>query len=665
MTEPRGVWPKTLQVMEGGEAAVVVAVIVGMLLLLTPLPGVVVDGLLGLSLAGSLALLLRGVLQREEVRPRRLPAWLLLSSLARIFIALGAARSLLGGHAPGPLLAGLSGQMSEQGASPVAGVALLAMLAIVNYVVLGLGVMRLAEVAARFALDALPGRQMALENALNAGRAEPSQSALQEAALQADSAFFGAMDGVSRFLRGEVVASLLICALIPLGALGSGSEVGTLVGVAVGLGGLLLVSALISGTAAALSLSAGTAEHRDGGRSETPAALVLGGVALALAVLALAPGLLPLAVVAVAVGAGGAWLWLRQKSTEQKDADARIGRALGLGLGLGLVPLLTAGDLPRLLSALRGQLADELGFALPPFEVVDEASLPTDEFVVTLEGTVIGSGRVRVGRRLVVVAGEGVLPADGIETALPDGTPCTWLRAGEERQLPLQGYYVLEPIEALLAYIEGILYAQATELLDRQRAVEYLQAVAATHPTVTEALARSGRTETELMSVGRALLREGIPLRERVSLVEGLAGAAAGAKPVELVETTREALVRTITGLVAPEGVAEVIVLTEGVEAPLRTAAKMAMGEVVVLPPETAQAWYRTLNNLAGRFSRPRRPATLLCEAETRPVIAQLISDSGARLRAVSARELQPLTRLQILLTLERVDEGQLAREVS
>jgi flagellar biosynthesis protein FlhA len=644
-------------------------------LLLAPVPAPVLDLLLALNLALALGLLLVTVLHGNGQRPSSLPGWLVLTSLARIALAVGAARAVFAGNPAGSLVVALGSQMTSGGENLIGGTVMAAILAIVAFMVIGLGVMRLAEVGARFALDALPGRQMALDSALTAGRTDAAAGLAKAVELDATNAFYGAMDGAARFLRADVTVCVVVSALLPLAAFnGKAGGLAPALASAVSLATLLLVGAILSGAAAAVSLtsSSGTEEGARDLQEQLLSPAAAGIVAVVLLVVALMPGMAKLPLIVVGgMAATGAWVAHRSRGRKTPAAEAAGGVQLQVRLGLGLISLTTAYELPAFLAKLRTRLADELGFALPPISVTDDATMPTNDFTLCLDGLPVTQGTLRAGRQLVMTAGEGALPAGGSETMLPNGAQATWLRESEFESLPSGQYHLLQPLEVLALYLQETLWAHAAHLFDLQRATEWLAAVEMTHPASVAALARAGLGTAEVQQVGRGLLAEGLPLRERVSLVEALARAGksdggAGYHPAQanggpdirplqtadgvpddlrpLIEAVRPALARTITEQVAVEGVAEVIELGAEVEQALLDQVEQTGA---ALPPEQARQWAETLLWLADLFSRPQRPAALLCHPQLRPVLARQIRDCGANLRAITATDLLPLTQLR------------------
>jgi len=390
---------------------------------MVPLPAWVVDVLLAANLAGATGLLLMAILTPRPVELSTLPSMVVLSSLARVLLTLAVARLVVtSGHA-GYLAVTLAGVAGLN--NPVASLGCLLTLAVVQFVVVTAGVTRLAEVAARFALDALPGKQLIMESA-GRGKAEASASTATD--LEREANFYGAMDGAARFLRGETIAVVAIVALTPLvrlaavGLQGEGWQ-GLALAVA-GHGLIILIPALLVGAAAAImvaraSASSGLAEEVSQQLFGSPA--VIFGVALACLVLALVPGVAKLPLLAVAVGLA-IWGWfLAVRSTEPKgETAAQLATteapssavAPQLQLGWGLLDLLEDGERPLLdeLARLREEMSAHLGFSLPGFVVADSEKLEIDQYQIVFRGSVLGSGYLRLSRKLATAPRAELLP---------------------------------------------------------------------------------------------------------------------------------------------------------------------------------------------------------------------------------------------------------------
>lgn len=640
------------RVVARAEAGPALALGLALALLLWPMPGMVLDLLLAASLAFSLAMVLLALLADEPRRLASFPEALVLSSLGRMALCLGVARRLLYDGQPGALVETLGRGMTAGGESPLTGLALLAILGTASFLVVTVGVMRLAEVAARFALDALPGRQMAIDSALAGGRLEAAEGRGAADRLAAESGFYGAMDGVARFLRGETLATAVIVLVTPLAALGTqtGGGVtglwGTLVPLAVGHGVAILVPAMLAGAAAAVAVG-----RLGGGERGLTAELagrpvLLAAVALVLLGLGLLPGMAraPWLGAAVALGAG-AWMLTRRRAPEGPTAEVRH---LEVRLGLGLMGLVAREDLVGRLTRLRAQLSDEFGWALEPGTVTDDDALGANDFALYLGPERVGGASLRPGLRMALASASEILPPGGTEAMLPDGTLGVWLPPESEATAAALGCRLLAPVEVLLLHVAQAWREAAPGLFDLQRTAELLEAVRATHPVSAAALEGTALGLTDVREVGRLLLAEGVPLGDRVSLVEGLAAVAARHhSPEALAEAVRPALARTLSRLVAPEGRAEVLTLEEELDAELARAVAQAGEGPVALPPARAAAWHRALQELGVTYGAPGRPGTLLCSEGARRAAGQLAREAGARLRVVCVEELLPTVALQ------------------
>jgi flagellar biosynthesis component FlhA len=666
-----------------GEHAAVLAALAAIVLLLVPLPGFVLDVLLTLNLAFALAVLVVGVRAAGPESFAVLPQVLVAGSLARVALAIGLARAILSTGGGGALVRSLGATLSGGGEGLLGGAAVFGLLALTAYAVLNLGLTRLAEVAARFALDALPGRQMALDSALNAGRMDAAAATAQTERLEAENSFYGAMDGAARFLRGETLAVLAITVLTPAVAAASGmaAQWRELAVLAVGQGAVILVPGLLVGAAAALVLSrsrGASAREDTRGHAARPG-LVL-GVAVVLLALGLTPGMAkgPLLVMALVLG-GAAWLMARHgpgRAGRPHHAEA-TGPAgeLQLRLGLGLVPLSARHDLPAWAEQLRGELSDELGLAVPPFTMADDAQLSEHDFAVLIGESRLAQGTLRLGRRLAVSAGEedshrGAMRAREArearedEVVLPDGRRGVWVRSDEEAT---NGARLLEPLEALALQVRAAVRQVAPELCDLQRAHELIEMVRVSHPAVVTAYEAAGLSEADLQDVGRELLAEGLPLTERVSLLSAMArepGRAGRPHHAEMAEAVRPALRRTITRLVAPEGMVQAVELARELQEELAEAAAQAgPGRAVALEAERAARWRELLQWVARWCGNGAAGAVIVCAGEARRAVAQLAREAGVQVAAVRPEELLPLTEVQVVHVLSGNETGEEAEE--
>jgi len=652
--------------------SVAVACAVGaLILLMVPLPALVVDVLLAANLAGATGLLLMAILTPRPVELSTLPSMVVLSSLARVLLALAVARLVVtGGHA-GYLAVTLGGVAGLN--NPVASLGSLLTLAVVQFVVVTAGVTRLAEVAARFALDALPGKQLIMESA---GRAKAEAGAATATDLEREANFYGAMDGAARFLRGETIAVVAIVALTPLVRLAAtGLQAGAWQGLALTVAGhglVILVPALLVGAATAIvvaraSATSGLAEEVSQQLFGSP--VVIFGVALACLVLALVPGVAKLPLLAVAVGLAIWGGFVAVRSTEPKQET--VGQlattetpssavAPQLQLGWGLLDLLEDSSRPLLdrLARLREEMSVQLGFNLPGFVVTDSEKLEIDQYQVVFRGSVLGSGYLRLSRKLVTTPQAELLPDEGVLVELSDGRYGKWVRAEQVQRAYQKGVSLLDPVQVLLAHLRWLLQAQAARFFDTQRASELLEQLAKTHQAVVAEARGAGLSASMLAEVGRKLLGQGIPLADPVALIEaltrGLKQAAGGS---ELADMARRGMSAALTQIVAPDGTAHVVTVAPEVERKLLEEGRGQLGaRSVALGPDEAEQWRVVLENLAREQHLPDRPLVLLCGRQIRAILAELAEDLVPSLIVLEPDELAGDTEVKSIHTITAVE---------
>ncbi len=655
--------------------SVAVACAVGaLILLMVPLPAWVVDVLLAANVAGATGLLLMAILTPRPVELSTLPSMVVLSSLARVLLALAVARLVVtstSGHA-GHLAVTLAEVAGLN--NPVASLGCLLTLAVVQFVVVTAGVTRLAEVAARFALDALPGKQLIVESA---GRANGA-SASTATDLEREANFYGAMDGAARFLRGETIAVVAIVALTPLVRLAAtGLQGGAWQGLAVTVAGhglVILVPALLVGAATAImvaraSASSGLAEEVSQQLFGSPA--VIFGVALACMVLALVPGVAKLPLLAVAVGLA-IWGWfLAVRGTEPKQETApqlattetpSSAVAPQLQLGWGLLDLLEEGERPLLdeLARLRDEMSAHLGFSLPGFVVTDSEKLAIDQYQVVFRGSVLGSGYLRLSRKLATAPRAELLPDEGVVVELPDGRYGKWVRAEPTQRAYRDEVRLLDPVQFLIEHLRWLLRTQAARFIDTQRASELLEQLQTTHQAVVAEARAAGLSASMLAEVGSKLLVQGIPLGDPVALIEALAaGLNQGADSDELANMARRRMSGVITQMVAPDGIVGVITLAPAVERKLLEVEHESGEELVALGPDEAGCWRLVLEDLVAQHRLADRPMVLLCDRQIRPILAELVEAAVPSLIVLEPDELAAETEVDSLhaITLRELAE--------
>jgi len=468
------------------------------------------------------------------------------------------------------------------------------------------------------------------------------------------------MDGAARFLRGETIAVVAIVALTPLVRMAAtGLQGGAWQGLAVTVAGhglIILIPALLVGAAAAIvvaraSATSGLTEEVSQQLFGSP--VVIFGVALACLVLALVPGVAKLPLLAVAFGLA-IWGWfLAVRSTEPKqETTAQLSTtetpssavAPQLQLGWGLLDLLEGGRWPLLdeLARLRDEMSEQLGFNLPGFVVTDSEKLEIDQYQVVFRGSVMGTGHLRLSRKLATAARAELLPGEGVLVELPDGRYGKWVRAEQAQRAYQAEVSLLDPVQVLLEHLQWLLRAEAARFFDTQRASELLAQLQATHQAVVAEARVAGLSASMLAEVGRNLLAQGIPLGDPVALVEALAaGLNQGAGSDELANMARWRMSAVITQMVAPNGTVGVITLAPAVERKLLEEGQEQLGAgPVVLDPDEAEAWRVVLEKLARRQRLPDRPVVVLCSPQIRQVLAEVVEDLVPSLLVLEPDEL-------------------------
>jgi len=659
----------------GPLVAALVGAVGAVLVLSVPLPALVVDLLLAANLAAAVVTLVVALVTPQPVKLSSFPSMVVLSSLVRILLCLVVARLIMTTGQAGGLATTVAAVTALN--NPIASLGTLTTIAIVQFVVVTAGVGRLAEVAARFALDALPGKQLGLDSALSAQRLSAQEGEYQATRLEAEANFYGAMDGAARFLRGETIATIAIVALTPIvwvltGGL-AGSQWPHLVLVIAGHGLIILLPALLMGAAAAIMVArAGSASPLTtelmGQFLRTPGPLVAAATACLL--LALVPGVakLPLLVVAAGLGLWG-WLLIQARTTEvvsegprQFDHEAAVtaiaATAPQICLGWGLLDLLGDGGRQLLdpLSRLRRQMSAELGFSVPAFVVRDSEALGLYEYSFAFRGGTVDQGDVWPARHLAVAneASEG--PSLGIPVTCPDGRRAAWVTTDQEQETRDRGCEILTAQQVILEHLRWALRKHAAELFDAQRATEILDRLTHTHPATVAEAQSAGLSATVLAAVGQELLKEGLPIADSITLIEALtAGLATTTDITDLTVRVRRAMPWAITELVAPDGTMYTVEMAAEVEEALASG-EVGAAEAAILTPEQAAACWRVLENLVGQYRRRDRPIVLLCSPPLRPVLQRVARGLVPHLLVVGPDEVRAETQIHRLHQITNTD---------
>ncbi|NLJ34736.1 MAG: hypothetical protein GX358_00670 [candidate division WS1 bacterium] len=631
----------------------------GMLALMVSLPQWLLDLLLSANLAFSLAVFILALVIAEPRKLHGFPGLLVASSLVRVVLVLAVARNILVGGTGGSLVVGLGALGGQVGW--LAGIVVVLVVALIDLLVISSGMVRVSEVLARFALDALPGRQMAVDAAVADGRLNAEQAEERVRQIDTECAFYGAMDGAARFLRGDCIATLITITATPVAAFcihrlsGDTTELQSYVRLATGHGLAILLPAIMVGGAGALVLARGNSDTIFG--AEIARELMVHPMAVAAACLVLLvtafaspPARLPLAAMAVGLTAAGV-AFHRRVARQPKASDTKSNPSEQLNrieVGLGLTHLVESEKFEPMLAQMRTSIHRRLGLSLSPFAVVDSEELDMDRMTVVVNGQAVGLHPIRLGRLLAV----GAQPWEFPEAPL---ARCgarilgAWIAPEREQRALERGLKALQPEDALLWIIEETLMATAHEIFDLEQAAELLARAEQSHEQAVTAARARGVDVVAIRRIGAALLAEGIGLHDPVGLLQAVAEVIADQlDEADMTRAVRKRLARSICQAAAPDGVVHALQLAPEVSDEL--AASYHDGRLAI-PLERGAQWLELLTEYGTESYRRQYPITVLCDATLRPAVNTLIADSGQSLLAVAFDELRPDCEIEYLDT--------------
>jgi flagellar biosynthesis protein FlhA len=653
------------------------AVVMVVTMLVVPLPAAVLDLLITLNISAALTIVAATMYLGRALDFASFPSLLLLTTMFRLAINVSVTRLILTTGDAGSVVKSF-GAFVVSG-NVVVGLVIFLILIVIQFVVVTNGAGRVAEVGARFTLDAMPGKQMAIDADLNAGLItdEVARERRMEIAREAD--FYGAMDGASKFVKGDAMAAVVITAINLVG--------GIVVGMAQhGLGfteatqhySLLTVGDGLAAQIPALLISVATgiivtraASDRDLGSDiagqilrQKKAPLVAAG---AIGGFALVPGLPKLPFLFIG-GIFGAIAWaVRNQSTaaereqEQAAAQAQIPAAdtpisevgidaLELAIGFGLVPLAEGGSskaLLRRVSMIRRQIASELGIVIPPVRIHDELGMESHEYVVKVRGSEVARGRIMPGHLLAMDPGDASGTLQGIRTREPAfGLEAVWVHESVRAEAESLGYTVVDPESVIVTHLTEVIRSHAAELLSRQDVRALLDKLKETNAAVVEEVVPDALSLGEIQRVLQSLLSEGVPIRDLGTIVEAIGDKARTTRDTSLLsEYARQALGRAITAPHLDEQLRlQAITLDPAIEQEVSTSITQTTdGEYLAMEPSRAQAIVGALRAQVEHASaRGGRGPILLCSARIRRHLRRLIAQAQPHLAVCSYNEIAP-----------------------
>ena len=665
--------------------------VVGILTIMVfPLPRYLMDFLISLSFSVALLILLMSMYIRKPLDFTAFPALLLVTTLFRLSLNVASTRLiLLHGH-EGPSAAGHVIKSFGQfvvGGNYVVGAIVFAILVIINFVVITKGAGRIAEVAARFTLDAMPGKQMAIDADLNAGLIDEAEAKRRREEIAKEAEFYGAMDGASKFVRGEAIAGLIIMAINVIGGLIIGSlEKGLSISEAaqsytlltIGDGLVSQIPALIVSTSAGIIISRAAAEAsmgKDFARqfATRPEALALaGGIVF---IFGLLPGLptVPFTMLALLL-LGLAYVAYRthrelEAAPEEKEAEAPsvpeetpsevveellVVDILELEVGYALIPLVDesqGGDLLERIRNMRRQFAMEMGLIVPPLHVRDNLQLRPGEYVILIKGVEVARGELMPGHYLAMDPGDVKKKIEGIPTTEPAfGLPALWIPEDKKEEAELAGYTVVDLSTVLVTHLAEVIKAHADELLGRQEVQQLLDALAKHYPKAVEECLNVANLGT-VQKVLHNLVRERVSIRDLLTIVETIADYGQHIKdPDLLTEYVRQRLGRVIVKpYLAPDGRLHAVAVGEDIEEAIRRSLQRTdQGTFLTLDPKIGSRIVAACSQAAERLAAQGYNPVFLSGPVSRRHLRRLIERSLPQAAVISQAEIPSQVQVEI-----------------
>jgi flagellar biosynthesis protein FlhA len=672
-----------------GDLALAVGVLTILVVLILPLPPLLLDFSLAISIIFSVLILMTALFIHTPLEFSAFPTVLLIATMLRLALNLASTRLILSRGHEGTDAAGhvieAFGNFVMSG-NFVIGIIVFAILVIVNFVVITKGSGRIAEVAARFHLDAMPGKQMAIDADLSAGLIDEKEARRRRQKLEDEGGFFGAMDGASKFVRGDAIAGLLVVFINVIG--------GMIIGIAqqglsfadaahsytiltVGDGLVTQVPALIVSTAAGLLVSkasvAGAADKALLSQlSGYPKALGMSGAVMI--VMALLPGIpiLPF----MALGSGAAALAFivdrRMKVTlaaetqkteaaaKSEAADEPIAAALKIDdlkveLGYALLPLVSAPDgsdrLTEQIKALRRSLAVEMGFVMPAVRLLDNVQLDANTYVIKIKEVEAGSGKVWAGQYMVMDPAGGQVKLPGTHTTEPTfGLPATWIDGSHKEDASMKGYTVVDAATVLSTHLTELLKSNMAELLSYGEVQKLLKELPKEQSDLVKDLVPNLITVSGIQRVLQILLAERVSIRDLATILEGIADGIAGSRnPVMLAEHVRARLSRQLCAQhTSPGGYLPLVALSAKWE---QAFAESMVGQgddrQLAMQPSRLSEFITLVRERFEEAAREGEAPVLVTSANIRPYVRGIVERFRAQTPVLSQSEIHPRSRLK------------------
>jgi len=670
----------------------------GALILLTivllPLPPFILDILFTFNIALSLLIALMVFNLLRPLDFSSFPSVILMATLLRLALNIASTRIvLLHGHTG----VDAAGKVIETfgefiiGGNYVVGLILFAIFTVINFVVITKGTTRVSEVIARFTLDALPGKQMAIDADLTAGVINKEQAKERRREIREESDFYGSMDGASKFIRGDAIAGILILFINLVGGLVLGifqhhmtveAALKSYTLLTIGDGLVAQVPALILSVAAAIMVTRVSHPQKIGAQVVTQAFAhphILAVVGGSLGIMGLIPGMPNVAFLIMGIACGALAYLLSQRtgvtrptegtttslpipieSGEVGWEDVQPADIMGLEVGYRLIPLVNpeqGGELMPRIKGVRRKLSQELGFLVPPVHIRDNLDLPANVYRITLMGVPVGEGEIYTDRLLAINPGNVRNPVTGISAHDPAfGLEACWIKADAKEQAQTNGYTVVDPGTVIATHLSHITQLHAHELLGHEEVQELLERLAQVAPKLVEDLVPKRMELGVIVKVLQNLLAEKIPLRSIRNIVEVLADHPVESRdPAALTAIVRVALGRQITQeIIGLGGELPVITLAPELEQILLQSLRSSKSSGWAMKPELAGQLQKNVEAIMQRQETMEEPVVLLVASPLRPWLSRLMRPLSSNLHVLAYDEIPDNRRVRFVHNIEK-----------
>ena len=676
--------------------SIALLVVIVVLFLVLPIPPFLLDILLIINISLSILILMITMTISDAQEFSIFPSLLLITTLFRLGLNVSTTRQILGRAGGDSMVIKAFGELITQG-NIVLGVIIFFIIVLVQFIVITKGAERVSEVAARFTLDAMPGKQMAIDADLSSGLIDEQQARERRAKIQKDADFYGAMDGATKIVKGDSIMGLIITAIniigglilgVTMGGMDFGTAIQTYSIATIGDGLVSQLPAVMISTATGMIV---TRSVSDGSLNKDvitqfanqPRAITSGGVIVLL--LGLVPGTphVPLLIVGAGLSVGG-WTMLRRLNRQEAEAIAEAVAApveeapaqpseadfykdinnvytlltvdpIEMEFGYSLIPMVDESSGGKLIgrnALFRRQYAQDMGFVIPSIRFHDSSALGTNQYVVKIKGEEVARGEILVDYYLALEPTNPSGEIDGIETVEPAyGIPSRWILPENKEMAEIYGYTVIDPLSVMQTHLSEVIRTHAHELLGRAEVIQLVENLKRTAPEVVEEAIPNLLSYAALERILRSLLKEGVPIRDLGTILETCIDAMATTKDLDMVtENIRAALARTITRRFCEHGQLRVVTLDAEVEKRvISSLSKNEQGIYLAMGPDLMQQIVTQLAEFIKKFNDLSQTPIVLTSQVIRIYLSRMLSQFYPNLYVLSFNEITSDVQIQSL----------------